>query len=271
MPALKIEKKYIFVSFIIHSLVLLLLVWFSDFGSRLYIPVDAIYVDIVQQPKPVIKAVAKKEIDKIERKLDVKEKKIEKKDLMKNVKKEAKKKIVPPQKKAAVKKIVPPNPQKKLPHKEKNETRAPQEEKKYSTEEDFKKMMESIESISKEVENKRIAEKKRAIALRTSRELKGSIEDMRFRLYYDRIWFKIKESWILPDIPEVDESKLTAIVLIKIRKDGEIIERSFEKRSGNYIFDNSAMKAIIKANPLPPVPEGLADDILEVGVRFIPE
>ena len=54
MPVLRIEKKYLFISLVIHTLLFVLLIWFSDFGSRLYLPISVVYVDIVQTRKPEI-------------------------------------------------------------------------------------------------------------------------------------------------------------------------------------------------------------------------
>ena len=181
------------------------------------------------------------------------------------------KKIVPEKNKAPSKIISSKETKKAVPEKiiEKKETEKKNET--VNVENGFEKMMESIDTVSKEVDRERIAEGKKTMALLADREMSGNIEDMRFRLYYDRVWFKIKESWILPDIPETDEKKLYVIIMLKVRKDGEIIERSFEKKSGNFLFDDSAMKAVIKANLLPQIPEGLTEDILEIGVRFIPE
>jgi TonB family protein len=94
---------------------------------------------------------------------------------------------------------------------------------------------------------------------------------MRLRAYYDLIWRRIKEEWILPgSLLEESEDQETVIV-IKVRRDGGILESWYEKKSGSSMYDESAMRAIKKSNPLPPFPQELDEDSLEIGVRFHPE
>ncbi len=62
----------------------------------------------------------------------------------------------------------------------------------------------------------------------------------------------------------------TVIVLI-IEKDGRIQKLWFEKKSGNELYDQMAMRAIKKAEPLPPIPNELNENTLEFGIRFFPD
>lgn len=266
MPLLKIEKKYIFVSVVTHTFLVVLLIWFSDFGSRFYLPASAIYVDIVQAKKSE-KIIAAQQPAGDEKKPVLEEIKTPKKKKV-----DKPEKIIIPEKNKAPEKTTGIKETKKIiPEKKIEKKEIQKKDETADADNGFDKMMETIEKVSKEVDNARIAEGKKSMASLADREISGNIEDMRFRLYYDRVWFKIKESWILPDILENNEKKLSVIIMLRVRKDGEIIERSFEKKSGNFLFDNSAMKAVIMANPLPQVPDGLTEDILEIGVRFIPE
>lgn len=91
--------------------------------------------------------------------------------------------------------------------------------------------------------------------------------DIRFRVYYDRIWAKIRSSWVLPEGVTAKTSLLT-VVSIRIAADGKIEEAWIEKKSGNEYYDQSALRAIRKANPLPPLPEGVSGSTLEVGINF---
>ena len=54
-------------------------------------------------------------------------------------------------------------------------------------------------------------------------------------------------------------------ILIKILKSGEIRDISYETRSGNRYLDESAKKAIRRANPLPELPKGMASYELVLG------
>jgi colicin import membrane protein len=79
--------------------------------------------------------------------------------------------------------------------------------------------------------------------------------------YYSKIIREIWQQWVFPDTGQKD---LEAIISIKIKRDGAITQR-IEKRSGNTLFDRSAIKAIAKASPLSPPPYEM-----EIGVRFYP-
>ncbi len=89
--------------------------------------------------------------------------------------------------------------------------------------------------------------------------------------YYTMIWAKIKAEWTLPEnLPKVGTGLETVIVVV-IAGDGKIQKSWFETKSGNSLYDQMAMRAIKKADPLPPIPKGFSDDTLEIGIRFLPD
>ncbi len=131
------------------------------------------------------------------------------------------------------------------------------------------KMESRLEELRKKVEAKEkpeVTEKVAEIAPKPSR----AVIDMKLRTYYNAIWQRIKEEWILPSslLEDVEE---VPVIVIKVRRDGSILESWFEENSGSSVYDESAMRAIKKANPLPPFPQELEEDILEIGIRFHPE
>ncbi len=89
--------------------------------------------------------------------------------------------------------------------------------------------------------------------------------------YYGWLWAKIKSSWTIPEPLLREGIDLETIIVIIIDKEGRVKKSWFEKRSGNALYDQMAMRAIIKADPLPPIPKELNLESLEVGVRFIPD
>lgn len=91
-------------------------------------------------------------------------------------------------------------------------------------------------------------------------------EQARFGRYYMTVFNKIQSAWVLPSYYE--HEKTMAIVEITIRADGRIVSTRFEKKSGNAEFDRSVMRAIKKANPLPPLPAGINEPLLTLGIRF---
>jgi len=66
----------------------------------------------------------------------------------------------------------------------------------------------------------------------------------------------------------LSKENIETVIQARILRNGAISDIIFEKRSGNRYFDDSAMKAIKKASPLPPLPEWIRDNNIEIGIRF---
>lgn len=90
------------------------------------------------------------------------------------------------------------------------------------------------------------------------------------RLYYTEVWAAIKRQWVLPK-SLLNVEGLEAVVIIVVRRDGKIEKMQFEKKSGNRLFDDSVLRAIQKADPLPKFPDIYSPPRDEIGVRFRPE
>jgi len=82
------------------------------------------------------------------------------------------------------------------------------------------------------------------------------------------IWDKVKSAWGVPGMTY--KKDLETIVIIKIRKDGRIVDINVEKRSGNRIYDESILRVLRAVDPLPPIPASLNTDSIELGFRFLP-
>jgi TonB family protein len=95
----------------------------------------------------------------------------------------------------------------------------------------------------------------------------GAEMDAQMRAYYAAIWSRIKGKWALPQ-GILPGEVLETVIDVTILRSGAITEVNFEKRSGNRYFDESAMKAIQKASPLPPLPGWISDSSIGVGIRF---
>ncbi|MDO9528245.1 MAG: energy transducer TonB [Syntrophales bacterium] len=121
---------------------------------------------------------------------------------------------------------------------------------------------ESIRKVDRAIENLR---KK----VQSSSDVSsGTVEvSMKMRVYYSIIWSKIKGNWALPEGILPGEN-IESVIGAKILKGGAVTNLSFEKRSGNRYFDESAMRAIKKASPFPPLPEWIKEESIEIGIRF---
>jgi len=90
------------------------------------------------------------------------------------------------------------------------------------------------------------------------------------KLYYSEVWRAIQSQWAVP-AELINRDDLEAILIIKVQRDGTIMDVRFEKKSGNEIFDSSVLRAVQKANPLPPFPKTYSPPYEEIGIRFRPK
>ncbi|HKO23046.1 MAG TPA: energy transducer TonB [Candidatus Eisenbacteria bacterium] len=88
--------------------------------------------------------------------------------------------------------------------------------------------------------------------------------DFRWAYYLAAIRNKIGSRWVPP--PGMEGKLVKATVYFRIHKDGQISLTSVETSSGYAFFDQTAMRALLAATPLPPLPAGYTDDYL--GVHF---
>ncbi len=87
--------------------------------------------------------------------------------------------------------------------------------------------------------------------------------------YYASVFAHLHQFWALPAIKTWDPN-ITATVVVIISKDGQILSHSFEKRSGDRVFDQFVSKTIADANPLPSIPGALKKQRVKLGLRFKP-
>ncbi len=90
------------------------------------------------------------------------------------------------------------------------------------------------------------------------------------RLYYAEVWNIIRREWTL-DTARLKGQHLEAVIIVVIRRDGKVLSYRFEKKSGNALLDESAERAVRKADTLPPFPKIYSPPQEELGIRFRPE
>jgi len=95
----------------------------------------------------------------------------------------------------------------------------------------------------------------------------GTDMNDKMRAYYATIWSRIKGKWALPQ-GILPGEQLETVIDVTILRSGAVTGVDFEKRSGNRFFDDSALKAIQKASPFPPLPAWIGGGSLDVGIRF---
>jgi TonB family protein len=75
---------------------------------------------------------------------------------------------------------------------------------------------------------------------------------------------------VLPSYALTCGEDCEAVVTIVILHDGSIADVVFERKSGSALFDQSVLRALKKADPLPPLPATVREGRLEVGLNFNP-
>ncbi|WP_300461213.1 TonB family protein [Desulfobacula sp.] len=88
-------------------------------------------------------------------------------------------------------------------------------------------------------------------------------------LYKMVLGSKIEQNWVFNETLARMDQNLEVRILIKVLKNGEIRDIMYDTKSGNRYLDESAKKAINKANPLPPLPAGMRS--YDVVVIFTPK
>jgi colicin import membrane protein len=91
------------------------------------------------------------------------------------------------------------------------------------------------------------------------------------QVYGGMVEAKIKQEWALPQNFPKGKTQLEAIIVVIIERDGRVQKAWFEKKSGNASYDQMAMRAIKKAEPLPPFPRVFIDNTFAIGIRFSPD
>ena len=87
-------------------------------------------------------------------------------------------------------------------------------------------------------------------------------------LYNLELYYKIRQNWSYNQSFAGVDGKAEVRIVIKILQNGEIRDIWFETHSGNSHLDESALKAVKKSNPLPPLPAGYTS--YDIGLIFTP-
>ena len=90
-------------------------------------------------------------------------------------------------------------------------------------------------------------------------------------IYQAEIQYQIQKNWAFSQQLGGDSTQLEAVLAIKVLRNGEIEDIWFDKKSGNAYLDESAYRALVKSNPLPPLPKDYMRPFYKVGLRFGPK
>ncbi|MCD6418994.1 TonB C-terminal domain-containing protein [bacterium] len=131
---------------------------------------------------------------------------------------------------------------------------------------------ESKKKRKKSTKKKPQKESKPAQKKKTKKNLaRGSasidIEGQNFSddFYLNLIMTKIANNWLNP---LRGGRKMSVTIYFRIQKNGTVSDVKVEKKSGNSLLDQSALRAVLASSPLPPLPESYSGDFLGVHFEF---
>lgn len=280
---------FFIISFMVHALLFATLLYLPGFKKPKPMP-PVIQIDLVSfSPVPILddSAPGNPEPDEIDDKADgvpvesrpvpAKKQKISSKKpdislktkpknlkkLMAQKEKKPPKKKEKPKKKEPEKKIEPVKP-KQDPEKALAKTKEKLEQK--IEDEEQTRIAQALSRLKQKVEHQAAAGQTKKPGDGTGYGRKGSKP---LDIYNQIIKYSIEQHWVFNDILAKMDKNLEVIILMKILQSGEIRDIIYETRSGNRYLDESAKKAIVKSNPLPPLPAGMKS--YDLGVIFTPE
>jgi colicin import membrane protein len=88
--------------------------------------------------------------------------------------------------------------------------------------------------------------------------------------YYASLNSRISSYWKLPEMVKRNQ-RLTTKVALTIRRDGSIASLQIERKSGDDFFDQSVLKALRSAAPLPSFPAMITEPFLDFALNFTPQ
>ena len=97
----------------------------------------------------------------------------------------------------------------------------------------------------------------------------NTLQQVRLRAYYNQLWDHVTDHWAIP--PSLQGRDYSVIVSVIFDRQGNLVRSWVEEPSGSDAFDRSALQALQRAQPLPPIPDAVSGDTLEVGFRFHPD
>ncbi|UCD20186.1 MAG: TonB C-terminal domain-containing protein, partial [candidate division WOR-3 bacterium] len=88
-----------------------------------------------------------------------------------------------------------------------------------------------------------------------------------YSYYLNILLNKISRNWHNPFRGQ--NVVMKSIVYFEVDKDGNIYSVRLEDRSGNELYDETTMRAVIATKSLPPLPDEFGDDYLKVHLEFL--
>ncbi len=222
--------------------------------------VESVAVTPLPKPKPLPPKVETKKPKKSEKKLKIAQPK-KKKSV-----KIASKKNPPLEKKKSPAKTEVKKPQAKNPPLQSSPPKEP-EEQGLSAEDREQQIVAALKKVRRRVQ----ADRRQTDPTHRPPSASGgngggdTLRGLPFILYTQQVKQRVKQSWIVAE----HKSGLTAVVRFGILASGDVVGVALAERSGDSVFDESAMRAVRKASPLPPPPEAYRNEFTRQKVEVV--
>lgn len=96
-------------------------------------------------------------------------------------------------------------------------------------------------------------------------------EPFEFAYYLKQVRRKLASKWAPPAGNGLPEDEMKARVYFRVERGGRIVDARLENESGIFLFDQSVLRALEKATPLPPLPAEYTGQWLGLHVWFVEE
>lgn len=94
------------------------------------------------------------------------------------------------------------------------------------------------------------------------------VKEFPFSYYLALLQSRIQANWEPPFNSARQAISKKAVVYFKIHRNGQVTDLRLESKSGDYLFDQAALRAVTLANPLPPLPYDFPEPSLGVHFEF---
>lgn len=105
--------------------------------------------------------------------------------------------------------------------------------------------------------------------MRGAMQMRVEGEALPYAYYLAIIQRKIASFWEPPAGIDQNAAEVACVVRFRIERDGSVATSHVEEPSGTSFFDTSALRALERARPLPPLPEEYPGQYLVIHLRFV--
>lgn len=130
--------------------------------------------------------------------------------------------------------------------------------------------MPELKKQKVEPEPEYVAEDTVEVAAKPAGKAQGGVavsgpQEIKFSPYMEIVREKIERNW--KPTPGTKEARAT--VAFRLNRSGRVTDANLQDPSGNFYFDQAAMRAILSSSPFPPLPEGYFKDAMEFSVDLM--